>query len=104
MGGQYWITTLRRMAEGLWEPPGAMNMVSGETAEAKPMAVQCDAHRWEGCQARQVKAKCKQEEGDSLGYLDRVILCANTCGDHAQASANGLMLHHWTLLQWREES
>lgn len=38
------------------------------------------------CYARQVKAECKQEEGDSLSCLDSVVLCANTFGGHAYAT------------------
>lgn len=56
------------------------------------------------CYARQVKAECKQEEGDSLSCLDSVVLCANTFGGHAHATANSLMPLHWALLLWREES
>lgn len=64
---------------------------------------------WVGCHAmpgnaRQVKAECKHKEGDCLGCLDNVVLCASTCGGHAQATADSLMLLHWALLLWREES
>lgn len=34
-------------------------------------------------QAKQVKEECNEEERESMGYLDRVVLCANTCGGHA---------------------
>lgn len=74
-------------------------MVSGATADAKPVVAQYgeDAipHH-----AKQIKAECKYEEGDCLGCLDNVVFCANTC---AQATANSLMPLHWTLLLWKEE-
>lgn len=51
-------------------------MLSGEITAARLMDTQCDARRWERCHIRQAKAGCKQEEGNSLGSLDRVVLCA----------------------------
>lgn len=51
-------------------------MVSGEITAARLMDTQCDARGWERCHTRQAKAECKQEEGNSLDSLDRVVLCA----------------------------